>query len=274
MPRLSISQITTVGAPLADDVAAYRAAGCEGIGLWEMKLTGNDDGDRAALQEAGLTATHCVPDVPSILPLPLMEGPADPEERVEAICASVRRFAVFEPACVLFLTGPGEDRPAVLEGLRRVGQAGREAGVRVALEPVQREFAHLWSVVSDLDTAAALVEEAGADVDLMFDTWHLWNSPTLLDDVARLVDRVAGVHVADWRDPTRNTNDRAFPGDGVADLPAILRALDDAGYAGWYDVEIFSDNDLDGSLWALTPNEAARRAKAGFDRVWAAAERR
>ncbi|HSL64350.1 MAG TPA: sugar phosphate isomerase/epimerase family protein, partial [Gaiellaceae bacterium] len=176
--------------------------------------------------------------------------------------------------CVHFLTGPGEDLPAVLEGLRRVGQAGREAGVRVALEPVQREFAHLWSVVSDLDAAAALVEEAGADVDLMFDTWHLWNSPTLLDDVARLVDRVAGVHVADWRDPTRNTNDRAFPGDGVADLPAILRALDDAGYAGWYDVEIFSDNDLDGSLWALTPNEAARRAKAGFDRVWAAAERR
>ena len=179
MPRVSISQITTVGASLADDLAAYRAAGCTGIGLWEMKLSGDDEADLAALREAGLAATHCVPDVPSILPLPLMEGPNDPEERVEAIRASVRRFAPFRPACVLFLTGPGDDRAAILDGLRRIGAAGREAGVRVALEPVQRRFADLWTVVSDLGTAAALVDEAGADVDLMLDTWHLWNSPTL-----------------------------------------------------------------------------------------------
>ena len=30
------------------------------------------------------------------------------------------------------------------------------------------------------------------------------------------------VHICDWRDPTRNDFDRALPGDGIIDLPAIF----------------------------------------------------
>jgi sugar phosphate isomerase/epimerase len=269
--RLSISQITTVGASFAEDVEAYRSAGVDGIGIWETKL-GDDDGrDLARVREAGLTVTHCVPAVPSILPLPLMEGPRDADERIEAICASVRRLAAFDPVCVLFLTGPGGPHGTVVDGIRRIAEAGREAGVRVALEPVQRMYAEYWTIVTDVGPALELLANADADdMGVLVDTWHLWNSPTLLDDLRSHVARITGVHVADWRDPTRNTSDRAFPGEGVADLPAILRALDDAGYRGWYDVEIFSDTDED-SLWALPPDEAARRARASFDGVWRAA---
>jgi sugar phosphate isomerase/epimerase len=268
MPPLSISQITTVNAPFAEDVAAYRAAGADAIGLWEFKLAGDDDAARAAIRDAGLAVTNCVPNVPSILPLPLMEGPLDAEERVDSICASVRRLAAFEPDCVLFLTGPGGPHELVVEGIRRIAETGRETGVRVAIEPVQREFAELWTIVSDVAPAVDLLRESGAnEMGVLVDTWHLWNSPTLLDDLRTHAGRVAGVHVADWREPTRNTSDRAFPGEGVADLPAILRALDDAGYRGPYDVEIFSEADED-SLWSLPADEAARRARASFDRVW------
>ena len=270
-PRLSISQITTVGAPFAEDVAAYAAAGAEGIGIWEMKLGDDDARDLALVRDAGLTVTHCVPEVPSILPLPLMEGPLDADERIEAICASVRRLAAFDPVCVLFLTGPGGPHETVVDGIRRISEAGREVGVRVALEPIQREYAEFWTIVSDLGPALELLAEAEAeDMGVLVDTWHLWNSPTLLDDLRADVGRIAGVHVADWRDPTRNTSDRAFPGEGVADVASILRTLDDAGYSGWYDVEIFSDAEED-SLWAIPADEAARRARASFDRVWAAA---
>ena len=186
----------------------------------------------------------------------------------------MRRLAAFDPVCVLFLTGPGGPHATVVDGIRRIAEAGREAGVRVALEPVQREYAEYWTIVSDVGPALELLAEAAADdMGVLVDTWHLWNSPTLLDDLRADVARIAGVHVADWRDPTRNTSDRAFPGEGVADLPAILRTLDDAGYRGWYDVEIFSDAEED-SLWALPADEAARRARESFDRVWAAATER
>jgi sugar phosphate isomerase/epimerase len=254
--RLSISQITTVNQSFADDVEAYRAAGADGIGIWEMKLA---DDSLERFRASGLEAATAIPAVPSILPLPLMEGPADPAERVEAIQSCIRRLAPFEPPCVLFLTGPGDDRATILEGMRTIAAEGRACGVPVALEPVQREFAHFWTVVSSLAEAAALIEEAGADVGLMYDAWHLWREP--LEEIERHRDQVRGVHIADWREPTRNTNDRVLPGDGVVEFGPIFEAL---RWEGFFDLEIFSDSELPGSLWRDDPRELATR---GLDQL-------
>src|SRR6185312_327023 len=105
--RVSISQITTVSASFANDLDAYHAAGADGIGIWEFKLA---EDSLKRFQQTGLAAATAVPAVPSILPLPLMEGPTDSEARIEAICAGIRRLAPFEPTSILFLTGPGDDR--------------------------------------------------------------------------------------------------------------------------------------------------------------------
>jgi len=254
--RISISQITTVTQSFADDLDAYRAAGADGIGIWEMKL---DDDSLDRFRESGLEAATAVPAVPSILPLPLMEGPAEPAARVEAICAGIRRLAPFEPPCVLFLTGPGDDRHAILDGLRTIANAGARSGVRVALEAIQREFADFWTVVSSLDEAAALISESGADIGLIYDTWHLWREP--VEQVERHRDRIYGLHLADWRERTRNTNDRALPGDGVIEFGPILEALQ---WSGLFDLEIFSDAELPDSLWREEPRGLAAR---GVERV-------
>ncbi len=194
-----------------------------------------------------------------------MEGPDDPAERVDAICNGIRRLAAFEPPCVLFLTGPGEDRHAVVEGIRAIADAGAESGVRVALEPIQREYAGFWSIVSSLDEAAALLDEAGRpEVGLQYDAWHLWREP--LEQIERHRDRIAGVHLADWREPTRNTNDRVLPGDGVIDFVPILDAL---RWDGLFDLEIFSDPELPGSLWREDPRGVARRGIEALSRVFA-----
>jgi sugar phosphate isomerase/epimerase len=261
-PPFSISQITTVGQSFADDLDAYREAGVEGIGIWEMKL-GDDSLER--FRASGLEAATAIPQVPSILPLPLMEGPSDAAERVEAIAAGLRRLAPFEPTCVLFLTGPGDDRQTVVEGIRAIADAGAEAGVKVALEPIQREFAHFWTIVTSLDEAAQLLEEAERpDVGLMYDAWHLWNQP--LDQIERHRGRIAGVHFADWREPTRNTNDRVLPGEGVIEFEPIVEAL---RWDGLYDLEIFSDLELPDSLWKQDPRRLARRGVEALSSVFA-----
>jgi sugar phosphate isomerase/epimerase len=261
-PRFSISEITTVGQSFADDLDAYRDAGAQGIGIWEMKL-GDDSLER--FRASGLQAAAASPAVPSILPLPLMEGPSDPSERVEAIRAGVQRLAPFEPECVLFLTGPGDDRVAVIEGIRAIADEGARAGVRVALEPIQREFAEFWTIVSSLEEAVRLLDEADRpDVGLMYDTWHLWKQP--LEEVGRHRERVAGFHVADWREPTRTTNDRVLPGDGVIDFAPIVETL---RWDGLYDLEIFSDPELPDSLWKDDPRELARRGVEALSTVFA-----
>ncbi|MGH2996326.1 MAG: sugar phosphate isomerase/epimerase family protein [Gaiellaceae bacterium] len=260
-PRFSISQITTVGQSFADDLDAYRAAGAEGIGIWEMKL-GDDSLDH--FRASGLEAAAAVPEVPSILPLPLMEGPGDMEERVEAIVGAIRRLAPFGPSCVLFLTGPGDERGAVIAGIRAIADEGA-AAVRVALEPIQREYAHFWSIPTSLDEATELLEEAGRpEVGLVYDVWHLWNQP--LEQIERHRDRIAAVHVSDWREPTRNTNDRVLPGDGIVRYEPIIEAL---RWDGLYDLEIFSDGELPDSLWREDPRELARRGVEALSSVFA-----
>lgn len=260
MPRFSISEITTVGQSFAEDLDAYAAAGAHGIGIWELKLA---DDSLERFRASGLEAAVAVPEVPSILPLPLMEGPEDPAERIEAIRAGIRRLAAFEPDAVLFLTGPGEDRQTVLDGIRAIADAGAEAGVKVALEPIQSQFADFWTIPTSLEEAAVLLDEAGRpDVGLMYDAWHLWNQPT--EQIERHRDRIVGVHLADWRDPTRNTNDRVLPGDGVIDFRPILEAL---RWNGLYDLEIFSDPELPDSLWNQDPRDLARRGVEALSSV-------
>src|SRR5438445_9290497 len=99
MPALSVSQITTPNASFADDLGAYREAGFDGIGIWELKLpaAGSDAEPLEQLAESGLAAAAAVPAIPSILPLPRLGGPTDPAERIEACCRSVERLAAFGP---------------------------------------------------------------------------------------------------------------------------------------------------------------------------------
>jgi sugar phosphate isomerase/epimerase len=279
-PPFSISQVSTLAASFADDLRAYSDAGVDGIGIWELKLAeGSDDEALEQLAASGLGSATAVPAVPSVLPLPLLPGPEDPRQRIASLCSSVHRLAAFRPSAVLCFTGPAGDvrsdeaRGIAVDGLRIVAREAERAGVRLALEPFQREGIEDWSLISTLDEAAELIEEISSDaVGIQFDTWHLWNSD-VLEQLPRHAHLLAGVHVNDWREPTRGWADRVLPGDGVADLPAILGVLEDVGWDGFYDLEIFSDNGAFGSaypdsLWDLDAAELARRGREAFMQTW------
>jgi sugar phosphate isomerase/epimerase len=254
-------------------VRSYSAAGADGIGIWELKLE-DDNAALEALEESGLGRASAIPSIPSILPLPLMEGPSNPQERIDAICASVHRLAKFRPGGIVCLTGPGDDRDTVVAGLRTIGDEAERAGVRVGLEPINQLGGEDWTFISSLGEAVKVLDEADHPaIGIQFDTWHIWNTPNVLDEIARHVDRFVGVHVADWREPTRKWADRVLPGEGVGELPRLVGALDAAGWNGYYDVEIFSDNGSFGdawpdSLWDVPADELVGRAKEAFERVW------
>jgi sugar phosphate isomerase/epimerase len=280
LPPFSISQVSTLAASFADDVRAYAGAGVDGIGIWELKL--GDGSDAEALEQlsaSGLGSATAVPAVPSILPLPLLPGPEEPQQRIASLCASVHRLAAFKPAAVVCITGPAGDRDLdearaiVVDGLRVLAREAESAGVRLALEPFEREGIEDWSLIGSLDEAAELIEEVGSDsIGIQFDVWHLWNSD-VLEQLPRHAHLIAGVHVNDRREPTRGWADRVLPGDGAADLPAILGVLEDVGWNGFYDLEVFSDNGAFGtsypdSLWDLDAAELARRGREAFTRCW------
>jgi sugar phosphate isomerase/epimerase len=269
-PLFSISQVSTLAASFADDLSAYTAAGADGIGVWEIKL---GDGSLEEFQASGLGSATAVPAVPSVHPLPLLPGPEPVRERVDALLGSLEVLAPYAPAAILCFTGPG-DRGTAVRGMREIAREAERLGLKLAVEPFQREGTEDWSILNTLGEAAEFVEEIGSDaVGIQFDVWHLWNTPDLLEEIPRHAQLIAGVHVNDWREPTRGWADRVLPGDGAADLPAILGALEDAGWNGFYDLEIFSDNGAFGSshpdsLWDLDAAELARRGRDAFFNCW------
>jgi sugar phosphate isomerase/epimerase len=273
-PPFAISQITTLTASFEDDLRAYRDAGAEGIGIWEIKLPeGGEEAAAEALETSGLASTAAVPAVASIGSWPI-GGPGDPRERVDAYRAGLRRLAPFRPTAVVLLTGAA-DREVIASGLRAIAAEAHALGLKIALEPYSRFEGEQWSIVHTIRDAVGLIEEADAaeDVGILFDVWHLWDDPGVEDDIAAHIDRIAGVHVCDWREPTRGFADRVLPGDGVADVPRLLAALDRAGWDGFYELEIFSDNGAFGSaysdsLWDVPPDELARRGREAFLACW------
>jgi sugar phosphate isomerase/epimerase len=265
--RLALSEISTVGATFAEDVAAYAAAGFDAIGIWEFKLPPDDAANLALLREHGLAVANCVPAVPSFFPLgiPGMEGPDDLGERIELLCASVRRLAVYDPECVLCLTGPLGGRPEpdarahLVDGLQRVAETAREVDVPLALEPIHRSQREIVSFVNSIEDAVALLDEAGlGDVGLLLDLYHVADDPAVWDTIGRAAYRVAGVHVADWPADASRT-DRELPGHGTSPTKELVDALLLSGFAGSLDVEIFGDPER---FWGLPVDQAAREAYA------------
>ena len=279
-PKLSISACTTWTTSFEDDLAAYREAGAQGIGLWEFKLPrGQDEQSIQQLREHGLRATVCVPEVPSIVPDPFFTTPQDPGERRAALITAIQRLAAYEPDAVLVLTGspadhgPARTRALVVDGLRAAAEAAAELGVTLALEPYR---ADAGSLVTALPDTVELVDEIGApNMKLVVDSWHIWDLDGIYDHLRQYVDRIVALQINDRREPPRSWADRVLPGDGELDLARMFGVLDDAGFDGWYDVEVFSDcglfgHDYPDSVWKRDPRDVASHAVAQFDRIWQA----
>jgi sugar phosphate isomerase/epimerase len=249
-----------------------------------LKLEEGADGEALeALEASGLASAAAIPAIPSVLPLPLLGGPAEPAARVEAFCRSLERLAPFKPSSVVCLTGtglgrdPDDARAVAVVGLATIAREAERLGLRIGLEPYQRIGGEEWTLVSSIPEAVELIKDAGDSpaLGIQFDSWHLWNTPTLYEDIEREIDRFAGVHIADYREPTRGWADRALAGHGVGDIPRILRALEAAGWDGLYDIEIFSDDgtfgaDYPDSFWAAPATETLVRARLAFEQCWSA----
>ena len=268
--RFALSEISTVNASFAEDVAAYAAAGFDGIGIWEMKLPDDNVTNIALLRDAALGVASCVPTIPSILPLrlPGMEGPPDPSERIDALCASVRRLAAFEPECVLCLTGPAGDlEPARARDVvvRRAPRGGRSSpGGRRALrsragapgtarDRLVREH-HRRHARAPRRCGPRRRGDHGRHIQPLARAARGVRRRGRARNGAARRRRAAGSRPYGSRPPGRRR-------DRSADIVGALVA---AGWDGYLDVEIFSTPDL---FWGLPVDEAARRAHAAISRL-------
>lgn len=278
--RFAVSAATTYHSPFVEDLTAYPAAGVRGIGLWEYKLEGDRDEERAAqLADAGLTATFCFPLTPGIFSgNGHFAHPKDPDARLTILCESVRRFAAYHPVAVCLLAGApqgdeAESRKRVVSAFKRVSEIAADVGVKLALEVISPGAA--GSLVRTIPQAVDLISDVGADnIGVLLDNWHIVDEP--LANIATYVDAIAGIQVCDRRPDSRGRFDRAFPGEGTFPVEDVIRTARGAGYDGWYELEIFSDDGtfgepLENSLWQQPAVQVLTSGREAFESVYARA---
>jgi sugar phosphate isomerase/epimerase len=155
-------------------------------------------------------------------------------------------------------------RTMFAEGLAEVLPHARSCGVALALEPMHPMYAADRGCITTLREMLDIADMLGNDgLGIAVDTYHVWWDPDLSAQIARAGDRIVAHHICDWLVPTRHMlTDRGMMGDGVIDFRAIRAMMDDAGYRGLQEVEIFSDH-----WWSRPGDEVLATAVERFKTV-------
>ncbi|MGE0564963.1 MAG: sugar phosphate isomerase/epimerase family protein [Pseudolabrys sp.] len=149
-------------------------------------------------------------------------------------------------------------RDMVADGIAAILPHARACKMPIAIEPLHPMYAGDRACVNTLKQALDMCGALGPDVGVAIDTYHVWWDPELEAQIARAgaEKRIFAYHICDWLIPTRDLLlDRGMMGDGVIDLPRIRGWIEQAGYKGYTEVEIFSSLD-----WWKRPGDDVLRA--------------
>jgi sugar phosphate isomerase/epimerase len=246
MKRFSFNQATATHWPTGELIDCCAATGIGWIGLWREQTV--DYGlTRTAehLRAAGIA-------VSSLCRSGFFNQPDWFDDNRRAIDEAELLGA---PVLVLVSGGlppGGRDlaaaRDHVASAVADLVPHAQAAGVRLAIEPLHPMFAADRCVVSTLDNALAIAEPHPVDaVGVVVDTYHIWWDERVYDQIRRAGPRIAAFQLADWITPLPAgvLTGRALPGAGCIELDRLWQAVDEAGYTGPVEVEIFNDE-----LWS------------------------
>jgi sugar phosphate isomerase/epimerase len=196
--------------------------------------------------------------------------PAADETGLRAAIDEARRAideaAALGAGCLVILGGgmPAGSKDLALarrqarDGLAAILPHARERGVPLAIEPLHPMYAADRCCVSNLKQANDLCDDLDpkgeGGIGVAIDVYHVFWDPELEREVARAgaARRILAFHVCDWLVPTRDLLlDRGMMGDGVIDIRRIRGMVEEAGYDGLVEVEIFSRDNW----WRRDPDE-------------------
>ena len=150
-------------------------------------------------------------------------------------------------------------RGQVEDALAEMLDYARQAKLPLAIEPLHPAYAADRACVNTtkqaLDICDRLDPGRSGMLGVALDVYHIWWDPELMDQIARAGrDRLLAFHVCDWLVPTKDIlNDRGMMGDGVIDIRSVRQAVEAQGFAGYSEIEIFSDD-----WWAKPMDEVLR----------------
>jgi sugar phosphate isomerase/epimerase len=252
LSRCAIHTMTNKPWNLRQCIEGYTAAGVKGISVWRNVINPAEGGvtpDEAArmLRDAGMSVPALVRGgfFPSV-------SEAEREKAIDENRRCLDEAATINAEMVVLVVGavPGmslkEARTQVADGISAVLPHAEERGVKLAIEPLHPMYAGDKSCINRMAEARAVCEQLDHPMlGMAVDVYHVWWDPDLQREIelAGRQGTLFGFHVCDWRVPTRDLlTDRALMGDGCINIPQIREWVEQAGFTGFNEVEIFSDD--------------------------------
>jgi sugar phosphate isomerase/epimerase len=157
----------------------------------------------------------------------------------------------------------GEARKQVAEGIAKVLEHARSASVKLAIEPLHPMYAADRSCINRLAEARQICEQIRDPMlGIAVDVYHVWWDPDLQKEIelAGRQKTIFAFHVCDWRVPTRNLlTDRGLMGDGCINIPIMRSWIEQAGFDGLIEVEVFSEE-----YWSMDQQQYVSRIAESF----------
>jgi sugar phosphate isomerase/epimerase len=241
---------------LAECCSRYASAGVGGVSVWRNTVAPEEGG--VGLDEAVKIVKGSGLAVPAYVRggfFPSFEG----EKRQAAIDHNKRMLdeaAALGAEQVVLVVGavPGmplaEARKQVADGIAACLDHAQQVGVKLSIEPLHPMYAGDKSCVNRLAEARAICEQLrSAWLGIALDVYHVWWDPELEREIELAGEQgtLFGFHVCDWRLNTRHLlTDRGLMGEGCIDIRRIRSLVEAAGFVGFNEVEVFSEQ-----YWAM-----------------------
>lgn len=246
--RIAASQLMTLRTSFEEDVLAVRDEGYDGIGILRDKLheCGIEKGAEM-LREFRL----------SVSSLNWAGGFTGDEVLRYEDCIRDAMHAIDEAAelqagCLVVHSGAraGHTRPhswrLFREAIKRILPYAEERGVVLGIEPMHPKAGQKWSIADSIPDLLVWVQKYDSPyIKLVFDSYHLCHDPMWPQWLEQHRSRICLIHLADSKDPPCDEQNRCLLGTGKLPLNDFVSKLNEIGYEGYLEVELFG-RDLEG----------------------------
>lgn len=268
MNQLCVHTITTKPWPIETAIERFAAHGVAGMTVWRDALSGRAESTWAAtgqcIRDAGLEVVS------------LCRGGFFPAEThlARQVAIDDNRRAIDEATAlgaplVVLVCGalPGQplavSRAQIRDGIEAVLPQAQAAGVKLGVEPLHPMYADNRSAINTLAQANDICAQIDSPfVGVVVDVYHLWWDPSLQLEIRRCgqMGKLFAFHICDWRTPTEDLlNDRELMGEGSINIDEIRGWVEDTGFDGYNEVEIFSNR-----YWAMDQEQFLARIVAAY----------
>jgi len=245
--KLCIHTITTKSWTLEKAVEKYSKKGIKGVSVWRQWL--DEHGPEVSgkiLKDAGMEVVSLVRG--GFFPGLTME---DRQRAIDDNKKALDEAAAIGAPSVVMVCGavPGqplsESRKQITEGIASVLDHADSVDVKLSIEPLHPMYAAERSAVNTMRQANDICDTLSSPlVGVAVDVYHVWWDSELRQEIERCGKSgyLFAFHICDWMSPTVDmVNDRGLMGEGCINIQEIRGWVEDTGFNGYNEVEIFSN---------------------------------